>query len=474
MKPLWMHERVEMDVKYGKVPKTHSEWADAMMEAGARQLMSYLPVKGWLLFDGKGWGYDPEGKGTGDIIRQFACAYREAPTHADPDMMAKAFSLQQKAEADGHITAVQNVLTKILKSDIESLDADEWLLNTPSGVLDLRTRELSLHSPKFRMTMATRGSYKPEALAHSRWLRAIEETIPDTERRAYLQEMTGLALIGKQLEQIAILMYGPTARNGKSTIGEAIQYALGSYSGVGDPSILTNADKHPENLAALFGKRMVAFSELPEDKVLAASGFKRLTGDDTITARFLFRDRFEYKPEFMIMIRANDLPYVPGDDEGTWRRLKVVLFDQQFSGTADDRYLRQELIEPAEADAVLTWAVEGLARYLNRPRQKRYWEPQCVQNDTQELRDSLDPVGQFLREQLEEADAQAFVSYKDIHFRYAAWGQSQALKHLLAQRTLTTKIRKRPGLLARHHKHNGIDGLKGMRLRPAETPGPSK
>lgn len=458
-----MHERVEMDVKYGKVPKTHSGWADAMIESGARNCMAYYPVRGWLLYDGKTWVTDPEGKGTGNIIREFACAYREAPAHADPDMMARAFTLQEKAESDGHITAVQSVLTKMLRDDIESIDSDEWLLNTPAGVLDLRTRQISLHSPKHKMTMVTRGSYKPEALAKSRWKQVIAEIIPDADRRAYLQEMTGVALVGRQLEQIALLLYGPTARNGKSTVGEAIQHALGSYSGVGDPAILTNADRHPENLAALHGKRVVAFSELPEDKVLAASGFKRLTGDDTITARFLFRDRFEYKPEFMIMIRANDLPYVPGDDEGTWRRLKIILFDQQFNGNADDRHLRSELTEPDEADAVLTWAVDGAARYLERPRKKRYWEPDVVTADTQALRDTLDPVGQFMRERLEDSQGDSILSYRDIHFQYCAWITAQSGKTTMTQSGLTRKLKKRPGLV--HAESNGVRGIRGLQFR---------
>lgn len=458
-------ERVRMDIAAGVVPDTHLRWAEAMIESGYDKKLMYVPLAAWYWWDGKRWRKDPEGKRVAKIVYQFALMYREAPYAVDDsDVRKKLVGLVSKAETDGHVRAVMGTLSAYLAEDIETLDEDVWLLNTPAGILDLRTRDVWPHEPKRKMTMITGGVWDPDSLRDSQFLDAVRAIIPVAERRDYLQEMMGLGLVGEMIEQISILMYGPTARNGKSTLGEAIQSAVGGYSTTGDPGILTKTDKHEENIAALHHKRVVQFSELPEDKTLAAAGFKRLTGDDSISARFLFKDRFTYVPGFTMIIRANDLPYVPGDDEGTWRRLRVVLFDQVFSGAADNRGLRGVLRgDRAELNACLTWMVEGLARYLSRPERERYFEPDCVTQDTTELRDQNDNVGQFLRERTEKAEsATQFLSYNDLWMAFIAWHSTQSEKQGMGQTALTRKLKKRPGM--RHVMRNGTRGVTGVKL----------
>jgi putative DNA primase/helicase len=457
---------VQADILSGDVPDTHLAWAETMMEAGYRQRIMYVPHAGWHVWSGKIWENDAEGKITYGIVHQFAKMYREAPYAVkDADKQAKLVGMVRRAETDAHVKAVMNMLSSLVLTGIGELNPDAWLLNTPAGILDLRTRDLFLHDPARRMTMITRGNWDPDIFLESRFREVVEQIVPNKARREYLQEMCGVALVGEVVEQIALVWHGPTAGNGKSTLGEALQWAAGDYAITGDPEILTAVDRHPENIAVLHGKRLVMFSELPEKKELAATGFKRLTGDDTVSARFLYKERFEFRPRFMMMMRANDLPYIPGDDEGTWRRLKVVLFEVVFRGAADDRGLRRVLNSRAEATAALTWMLEGLARYLDRGR---YLEPECVRADTEEQRESTDQVGQFWRECVlvpgtAEERAAAFVSYHDIWLAYGLWWTEQSGKGGMSQVALTKKLRKRPGL--DHYKNReGVRGIRGVAL----------
>jgi putative DNA primase/helicase len=462
--------RVLSDIAAGQVPDTQGKWCEALLDSDYDQRMMYVPLSGWHWWDPRGvWRHDVEGTTVCGMLKTFVQMYREAPYNdPDPDRQKKLVGLVSKADNDGYIKSIEHLFRSDVAVDIHKLDRRSWLLNTPAGIADLSTGEVFAHDPTQHMTMMTRGSYNPEALRTSQWLKVIQEIVPNPERRAYLQEMLGVGLVGETIEQIALLLYGPTARNGKSTVGEAIQHAMGDYSSTGDPGILTKTDKHEENIAALHRKRIVQFSELPEDKTLAAAGFKRLTGDDTISARHLFKGRFDYTPGFTMVIRANDLPYVPGDDEGTWRRIRVILFDQQFNGSRDNRGLRNKLrSDPAELDAIITWMMDGLRRYLRRDERVRYVEPICVSDDTNELRDQNDSVGQFLRERLEPAPVDAsgrvaFLSYNDIWMAYAAWHATQSEKPAMSQAALTKKLKKRSGIM--HTRIPTGRGISGMRF----------
>lgn len=456
---------VAADVAEGIVPSTHAKWCESLLLSDYDEKLMYVPLSGWYWWDTCGvWRHDVEGTKVCGMLRDFAMMYREAPYNNDDlDRQKALMALVSKAETDGHVRSVEHMFRSDVSVGIHELDSDAWMLNTRTGILDLRTGEMGPHDPAMHMTMQTRGTYDAELLEKSKWLEAIREIIPNDERRAYLQEMLGVAMVGETIEQIALLMYGPTARNGKSTVGEAIQFTMGDYSTTGDPGILTKTDKHEENIAALHRKRVVQFSELPEDKVLAAAGFKRLTGDDTISARHLFKGRFDYVPGFTMVIRANDLPYVPGDDEGTWRRIKVVLFDQQFNGNRDNRGLRAALrADQRELNAIFTWMADGLARYMARDEQERYQEPACIYDDTTELRDQNDAVGQFMRERVVMGGPEAFLTYNDIWMAYISWHSTQSEKPGMGQTALTRKLRKRPAL--RHSRRGNERGVAGIAL----------
>lgn len=498
-------EETRADIVAGIVPRSQLGWADAMMRAGYHDQMMHVSQIGWFTWNGQRWRQAPDGDGIAmAAVAEFAGLFRQhwdigtdsgtgyiAPADAEARRVKGMLTLDyvvggrkgrielQAREENARTRAVVERLTRPVESasyaagvakwlatrmsvSVHDLDIDLWWLNTPDGVLDLHTFERWEHDPGYRMTMMTNGSYRPDALPGSRFLKIIQQIIPNAERRAYLQEMLGCALVGVPIVQAAILFYGPTARNGKTTIGEAVNSALGDYSTTGDPALLTDVGKHPEALAHLHRRRLVQFSELPEDGVLAAAGFKRLTGDDEVSARHLFKGRFEFTPQSTVLIRANGLPKLPGEDEGSWRRLPVITFDQTFTGSADDRGLRAVLRdERAELDACLTWCVEGLRRYLGRPDGHQYVEPECVRIDSAQLRLDNDFVGRFIDEACELAPG-VWTSMAELHRALMFWNMAQDSRPLqMSQSVLTRNLRKRPNItVQRRTTGNGVLGLK--------------
>ena len=66
----------------------------------------------------------------------------------------------------------------------------------------------------------------------------------------------------------------------------------------------------PNDLAMLSSARMVGAVETEDSKRLDEPKIKQITGGDTITARFLHKEFFEFKPQFKIWLATNALPVV--------------------------------------------------------------------------------------------------------------------------------------------------------------------
>jgi putative DNA primase/helicase len=144
------------------------------------------------------------------------------------------------------------------------------------------------------------------------------------------------------------------------------------------------------DLAGLFGLRAVTASEVPRGAKFDESMVKQLTGGDTITARFLFQEYFDFAPQFKIILAVNHKPAILGTDEGIWRRIRLIPFDVVISPEQRDRHLLSKL--RAELPGILAWAVEGCRLW----QRDGLGDPEAVAEATQQYRDESDTFGEFL------------------------------------------------------------------------------
>ena len=195
-------------------------------------------------------------------------------------------------------------------------DRDIYLFNCQNGTLDLRTMEFREHRPEEFLTKVSPVVYDPEAVC-PRWLSFMDEVMQgDTSRSRYLQKALGYSLSGDTRMECMFILYGATSRNGKGTTMESVLRILGEYGKNADPSLLStkfgvqSSGGPSEEIARLAGSRFVNISE-PEKKItLDAALTKRLTGNDTITARYLHENSFEFRPNFKVFINTNHLPNI--------------------------------------------------------------------------------------------------------------------------------------------------------------------
>jgi putative DNA primase/helicase len=305
----------------------------------------------WLRYDGRRWKEDS----VLDVFDKCRLICREA---SDECLSDGNESLAKQLVAASTVAAVQRMATwdQRTAATADQWDSSIWLLNTPGGAVDPCTGEIrpSLREDYFtRLTAVAPGGECPL------WLRFLDRiTDADNELQGFLQRMTGYALTGSTREECLFFLYGLGA-NGKSKFVGAISGMLGDYAKTApiETFIATTGERHPTDLAGLQGARLVTAVETERDRHWAESKIKTLTGGDTIAARFMRQDFFEFIPQFKLVIAGNHKPSLRSVNEAMRRRFHLVPFNVIILETERDLQLADKL--RAEWPGILQWAIEG-------------------------------------------------------------------------------------------------------------------
>ena len=225
----------------------------------------------------------------------------------------------------------------------DTFDRDPLLLNCLNGTIDLQTGELRPHNRADYITKICPVEYDPQAKC-PRWeLFVLEVMNSDAEMVAFIQRGVGYAVTGLTKEQIWFFLYGRGA-NGKGTFLDAIANVLGDHVVTAPPETFLESQAHIRNdLARLKGARLVIAQEPDGRGRFDPAVLKMFTGEDTITARFLHREFFEFQPEGKLFFCANNKPVVRDTSHGFWRRVRLVPFNAIFDGESRDPNLRETL-----------------------------------------------------------------------------------------------------------------------------------
>ncbi len=318
----------------------------------ASQLL-YVPAwSRWLRWDGVRWASD-------DTLHVFDLARvncREMAAHAIEAHPKRGEAMANAITSAGTIAAVE----RLARSDprharrAEDFDADPWALNTPAGVLCLRTGKMRPHHKSGLHTKVAGAAPGGEC---PRWLRFLHEvTQNDTELVAYFQRLIGYTLLGEIPEHAFAFLLGP-GKNGKSVLLSTVAAMMGDYAATAMADVFTvgRNDQHPTHLASLRGARMVVVSETEAGVPWAESRLKALTAGDKIAARVMRGDPFEFVPAFTLWVAGNHKPVLRNPDAAMRRRMHLVPLT--FVPPKADLDLDKALL--AELPGIMAWAVEG-------------------------------------------------------------------------------------------------------------------
>ncbi len=219
---------------------------------------------------------------------------------------------------------------------VSDFDKDPYLLNCQNGTLDLKNIDFYDHRSSDYLSKKANVIYNP-SLANTRWLSYIDEIMSgDKEKAKFLQKILGYGLTGDTRHECMAILYGITTRNGKGTLCESILKVLGTYACASRPETLAlknkvNSSGPSEEIARLAGVRFVNIPEPGKGLPLNVAQVKSLTGNDTINARFLHENSFDFKPQFKIYINTNYLPIVNDVTVFTSGRILIIPFDRHFT-----------------------------------------------------------------------------------------------------------------------------------------------
>ena len=300
-----------------------------------------------------------------------------------------------------YISAALKEARPMIQIEQRVLDADEFLLNLPSGTCDLRTGAVREHNAQDYITKQT--AVDPSGDGMDAWEDALQTFFQgDADLIRYVQEIVGLAAIGKVYIEALVIAYGE-GRNGKSTFWNTIARVLGTYSGNMSADTLTVGCKRnvkPE-LAEAKGKRMIIAAELEEGMRLNTSNVKQLCSTDEIYAEKKYKAPFSYVPTHTLVLYTNHLPRVGAIDQGTWRRLIVIPFNAKIEGKADIKNYSDFLFKMA-GGAVLSWIIEGAKRVI--ANDYKIVQPKVVQDAIQKYKENNDWLAHFLDDCCEMGD----------------------------------------------------------------------
>lgn len=342
---------------------------------------------GWHYWDGTRWVEDDTRRAKAAVLDVLRGAL--AASIGDKDLRADATKCESAAGVAG-VLALAEALPPFVAT-VRDLDSDPYLLNCANGTLDLRTMELRPHDPADRITKVCGAAYDPDAPGPT-WDAFLARVLPDEDVRAFLRRYVGVGLLGRVREHALAILTG-VGRNGKGVFYGAVGTALGDYAITAEPDLFMHRDgAHPTGEMDLRGARWCVVSESDQGRRLAEATVKRLTGGDKIKARRMRQDFVQFDPSHTAALVTNHLPAVRGDDPALWARLLVVPFGVRIPDHEQDKELDSKL--KIEADAVLTWAVQGWVEYASSGLNA----PEAVRAATAAYQADSDALGRFLSE----------------------------------------------------------------------------
>lgn len=406
----------------------------------------------WLVWEGTRWAEDDTGRvfheATAiieDLLEQAARLKQQAATSLIlerirklENMAEKTSQWARKSESRARLEAAVVLARSEPGIPIRpaDLDADPWLLNCSNGTLDLRTGTLRPHRREDLLTKSTGVPYDQKAKAPL-WAAFLDRIMAGNQALiGFLQRAVGMSLVGTVRDHVLLILYG-TGANGKSTFLETLVAALGDYAMTAAPDLLMarQGERHPTELADLFGKRLVVAVEVDEGRRLNEALVKRLTGGDTIKARRMREDFWEFRPSHTLWLAVNHRPMVRGTDHAIWRRLKLIPFTVTIPPTEQDPDLPAKL--RGELPGILAWAVQGCLEW----QQHGLGEPEEVRAATVAYRKDQDVLGQFLADCcVFSPSARAFAG--DLYKAYVRWCGENG-ERSLSQKEFGTRLGER-------------------------------
>lgn len=398
--------------------------------------------KKWYFYNSMRWSVDNLGvilrmaDKCVEAMKAEAKLYLQADEESGGDM-AKNFEKHMKSSRS-------NKSKKAMLNEVEhhlpilpiQMDRYKMALNTPSGIINLKNGDVKAHNPEYYFTKITSVDCA-EVADCPRWLAFLDDIFAgDKDLIRYIQKAVGYSLTGSTAEQCAFFLYG-TGRNGKSTFIDVIRDVFGDYAANIQPETImvksSQSNAINSDIARLKGARLVTSVEPNEGVRLNEGLLKQLTGDDTVTARKLYSEEFEFKPEFKLWMATNHKPIIRGTDTGIWRRIHMIPFNVQIPEDKVDKNLTHKL--KAEMTGIFKWCIDGCLMWQKEGLQM----PAAVLKSVREYKREMDVISAFIED---KCTLEGTVQASMLYAAYVSWADSNN-EYCMSNTKFSTELAKR-------------------------------
>ncbi|WP_415274874.1 phage/plasmid primase, P4 family [Clostridium perfringens] len=385
--------------------------------------LRYVPErKSWFIYQEGIWQKD-----TGNLVAMKSSMELANLIHLcaidviDEDKRKTFQKYAYKWQSHSYRTAVLKDAQVYHPVKVADFDKDSYILNCLNGTYHLKEKRFYAHQSSDLLTKKVNVHYDVNAKSQ-RWDDFIQEIMTsDKEKSHFLQKILGYGLSGDTRHECLFILHGVTTRNGKGTLCETILNVLGSYACVARSETIAlkqnNSQGPSEDVARLAGVRFVNISEPKKGLVLNVAQVKTMTGNDTLNARFLHENSFDFKPQFKLYINTNYLPSVNDLTIFKSDRIWIIPFNKHFDEDIRDITLKQKFTNPKIKSAILNWLIEGYEAL----QVEGLCVPEVVKQATYQYEHDSDKIALFIEDCLEMGDFEEKTS--DVYYRYKQWCQ---------------------------------------------------
>lgn len=414
------------------VPKFFTDLGNAeRMAERYGKVLRYCDALGWLTWTGKVW----QRNGAESVAVNYAikCAkhlIKLANSQTTEEEKKTVFDFAMKSQSRNSLLAAVALSRHLepVPCGANDFDKNEWLLNTPSGLVDLRSGKWVAATPESMCSKITRAEFDPFADCPL-FEQFLIDVLPDGEVREFVHRFLGYACTGIIRDHVFPVWWGE-GRNGKGTLIELVAWVLGDYavSVAADLLLERQGEAHPTERMVLLGARLVFCSEPDRRRGFSMATVKKLTGGDTISAHLMHKDMVSWTPTHKLVMLANHKPQISAHetDKATWDRMRLVPWTEQFTteNGKQDTALPEKL--RAEGPGILAWLVAGCQAYLEHGLP----QPAAVAAATSGYKDETDVVGRWVADRCAmcPGDSWATVPAPALRRDFEEWCQSEGYK----------------------------------------------
>ena len=319
----------------------------------------------------------------------------------------------------------------------ELIDSRSHLIGFINGVYDLKMHIFRDGMPDDYIFHSTKLNYIPyvsNSLENEEIMDFFSKLFTTESVRNYVLDILSCIIDGS-IAQERFYIFTGQGSNGKSRLLDLIQKSIGDYYCIMPIALLTQkraaSNSAQSELERTKGRRFAVMQEPSEQDKINIGFMKELSGNDRIMTRALYKEPYEFKPQFKMILTCNELPEVPSDDGGTWRRIRVIEFTSKF---CENPVKPNEFLMDLDLnDKFERWTEPFISMLIERHKDilpNSIHEPVEVRIATQSYKNNNDVIGQYLSERIEidveNIDAKTNIS--TIYNDFRVWSSENVPK----------------------------------------------